>query len=45
MDGEDVAAATSAEQPVPGGRDRDPPPSFDGSSPEEFKVYLKELEL
>ena len=40
-----MAAATSAEQPAPGGRDRDPPPSFDGSSPEEFKVYLKELEL
>lgn len=27
------------------GKDRDPPPSFDGSRPEELRTYLRELSL
>jgi hypothetical protein len=28
-----------------GGRDRDPPPSFDGTEPDALKRYLRDLEL
>ena len=43
-DGADVAGATSAEA-VSAVRDKDPPPAFDGSRPEDLKRYVKELKL
>ena len=32
-------------QGASGGRDRDPPPAYDGSSPEGLKQFLRDLEL
>ena len=40
----DVAGATSSDATAPV-KDKDPPPAFDGSRPEDLKRYLKEVKL
>ena len=40
-----TGATTSEDQPPVFSKDREPPPSFDGSDPEQFKVFLRDLAL